>query len=90
MTEEEHGNEPFDSDEAAALYSIHRAIARWQKYRGCIARVMVPAEGVISGALLLRDANEALSSYAIRAEVRHLQDGRAVIRIVIKNLQGLS
>jgi hypothetical protein len=90
MTEWESGDEPFDSNEAAAIYSIHRAIAQWQKHRGCIARVMVPAEGVLSGALLLRSANEALSSYVIRAEVRELQDGRAVVRIIIKNLQGLS
>ena len=91
MTEESEDDPPeaFDSDEAAAIYSIHRAIAKWQKYRGCLSRFHIPPAKPVGSALLLRSANEALSSYALRAEVRRLQDGRTLIRIVIKDRQGL-
>lgn len=90
MTKEPEDGE-FDSNNntagrmAATLYSLHRSIAEWQKRRGCLARIYSDPQGKISDSLLIRRANEALSRYAVRADVGRLQDGRALIRVVIED-----
>jgi len=67
------------------ICDIHGAIAEWKKSNRFLARIRVPKPGPDSYEGLIRSANEALSRYALVAEVSFNTDGRADLRIVVQD-----
>ena len=74
---------------AGTIRDIHWSIAEWKKSNRFLTRVRVPQPGPDSYEGLVRDANEALSRYALVAEVNFNTDGRTYIRIVVQNSERL-